>query len=323
MLAGYYCFVAGAILSPLPRQREGKAAALAAFGETVPCKEAGRRRGAPDRRKPRREKTEDSHDRPPGDAGDGAGAGGRAAARASRQMPEPGTGQILILLRPAPSAAPTCTSSTATAAARSCRSSPATRSSARWSARGRGCRAASPSAIASACRGSVWTCGPAASAARAARTSATRPLHRLPARRRLRRAHASPTQRFCFRAPRRLRDVAGRAAAVRRADRLPRAAHGRRRASASASTASARRRTSSRRSRAIRAGEVFAFTRPGDAAAQDFARDSARPGPAARTSAPPEPLDAAHHLRPGRRAGAARAARRRARAASWSAAAST
>ena len=41
MLAGYYCFVAGAIMSQLPPERQ-HSITLADFGETVPCKDAGR-----------------------------------------------------------------------------------------------------------------------------------------------------------------------------------------------------------------------------------------------------------------------------------------
>ena len=41
MLAGYYCFVAGAIMSQLPPERQ-QTITLADFGETVPCKDAGR-----------------------------------------------------------------------------------------------------------------------------------------------------------------------------------------------------------------------------------------------------------------------------------------
>jgi hypothetical protein len=41
MLAGYYCFVAGAIMSQLPPERQ-QTVTLAEFGETVPCKDAGR-----------------------------------------------------------------------------------------------------------------------------------------------------------------------------------------------------------------------------------------------------------------------------------------
>jgi hypothetical protein len=41
MLTGYYCFVAGAILSQLPPEQQ-QSITLADFGETVPCKDAGR-----------------------------------------------------------------------------------------------------------------------------------------------------------------------------------------------------------------------------------------------------------------------------------------
>jgi hypothetical protein len=41
MLAGYYCFIAGAIVSQLPPERQ-QTITLAEFGETVPCKDAGR-----------------------------------------------------------------------------------------------------------------------------------------------------------------------------------------------------------------------------------------------------------------------------------------
>jgi len=41
MLAGYYCFVAGAIMSQLPPERQ-QTITLVDFGETVPCKDAGR-----------------------------------------------------------------------------------------------------------------------------------------------------------------------------------------------------------------------------------------------------------------------------------------
>ena len=70
-------------------------------------------------------------------------------------------------------------------------------------------------------------------------------------------------------------------------------AHGRRRARGSASTASARRRTSSRRSRVHQGRRVFAFTRPGDAEAQAFARALGADWAGASDEAPPEPLDAA------------------------------
>ena len=110
----------------------------------------------------------------------------------------------------------------------------------------------------------------------------------------LRRARASPAttstaatpscavadERFCFPLPDGLPRPPGGAAALRRADRLPRAAAGRRRASGSGSTASARRRTSSPRSRAAQGRRVFAFTRPGDdGGAGVRARRSAPSGP--------------------------------------------
>jgi hypothetical protein len=41
MLAGYYCFVAGAIMSQLPPERQ-PTITLADFGDTVSCKDAGR-----------------------------------------------------------------------------------------------------------------------------------------------------------------------------------------------------------------------------------------------------------------------------------------
>ena len=54
--------------------------------------------------------------------------------------------------------------------------------------------------------------------------------------------------------------------------------------------------------------EVFAFTRPGDAAAQAFARTLGAVWAGASDEAPPQPLDAAHPLRTRRQPRAARAA---------------
>ena len=108
-------------------------------------------------------------------------------------------------------------------------------------------------------------------------------LHRLPRGRRLRRA-CRRRRALLLLDPRGLHRRAGRAAPLRRADRLPLARDGRRRASASASTASAPPRTSSPRSRGTRAARVFAFTRAGDREAQALRpRRSARSGPATRT----------------------------------------
>jgi hypothetical protein len=56
MLAGYYCFVAGAIMSQLPPERQ-QTITLADFGETVPCKDAAAR-GERQLRRPRREECE-------------------------------------------------------------------------------------------------------------------------------------------------------------------------------------------------------------------------------------------------------------------------
>ena len=100
-------------------------------------------------------------------------------------------------------------------------------------------------------------------------------------------------QRYCFAIPTGIRRRRGGAAAVRRADRLPHPAAGRRRASGSASTASAPPRTSWRRWRAIRAAR--SSPSPGRATPRrrisraalgaDWAGGSDEP--------PPEPLDAA------------------------------
>ena len=70
--------------------------------------------------------------------------------------------------------------------------------------------------------------------------------------------------RYCLRAARGLRRPRGRAAAVRRAHRPPRAADDRRRASASGSTASAPAPTSSAQVARHQGRRVFAFTRAGD-----------------------------------------------------------
>ena len=95
-----------------------------------------------------------------------------------------------------------------------------------------------------------------------------RAVHRPRHRRRLRRARGGRRALLPSPLPDGLRRPRGRAAAVRRADRPPRAAHDGRRASASGSTASAPRRTSSARSPLHQGRRVFAFTRAGDEAAQ-------------------------------------------------------
>ena len=106
--------------------------------------------------------------------------------------------------------------------------------------------------------------------------------------------YAVADARFCFPLPDGYGDVEAAPAALRRADRLPRAAHGRRRASGSASTASAPRRTSSPRWRAGRGGACSPSPAPGDDGGAGASPASwARTGPAAPTEPPPEPLDAA------------------------------
>ena len=144
-------------------------------------------------------------------------------------------------------------------------------------------------------------------------------LHRLRPRRRLRgvrgrrRALLLPDPRAAT------RTTAGGAAALRRADRLPLAAPGRRRASGSACTASARRRTSSRRSRGTRAGACSPSSGAGDDAARSV-RARARRGVGGRSRrAAAGAARRRDHLRAGRRARAGRAARARRRAAPSSA----
>ena len=88
--------------------------------------------------------------------------------------------------------------------------------------------------------------------------------------------------------PRGLPRRAGRAAAVRRADRLPRAAHVRRRASGSASTASAPRRTSSPRWRRWQGRRGVRLHAPRRRRGRRRSRASSAPsGRAARTSRRP------------------------------------
>ena len=153
---------------------------------------------------------------------------------------------------------------------------------------------ASASATASACRGSA---GPAARAATAAPAGRTSVRHARFTGYQIDGGYAEYTvadAALLLPAARPVSRRRGRAAAVRRPDRLPLAAHGRRGASASASTASAPPRTSSRRSRATRAARSTPSRGPGDAAGAGIRPSSWAPsGPATRTTAPPEALDAA------------------------------
>ena len=274
MLAGYYCFVAGAIMSQTPakaaandhargfrtnRPMQGRRPdgigvytasrveelklAWPSLGTCRPwcsiCR--ARRSKRPNCRRPAR----------------------------ARAGPDPGRGLRRVPHRSA------CRRRR-TAAIRSCRSCPATRSSARGGAR-RGRRRLRRSATASACRGSA---GPAAlrllpqrpreSVRRAA-------LHRLPDRRRLCRTTPSPTSATAFRCPRRYGDAEAAPLLCAgligyRALRMAGDAR-----SASGSTASAPRRISSRRWRAHQGREVFRL-HPARrrAQAQDFAARARR-----------------------------------------------
>ena len=117
-------------------------------------------------------------------------------------------------------------------------------------------------------------------------------LHRL----RHRRRHGRVRRRrraLLLRDPARLSRRAGRAADVRRADRLSRAAHVRRRPAASACTDSAPPRTSSRRCARSQGRDVYAFTRAGDEQTQAFARELGAVWAGASEEAPPQALDAA------------------------------
>ena len=221
--------------------------------------------------------------------------------------------------RPAASAAPTCTWSTANCRIRSCRSFPATRSSAGST---RSARRRPAPGIARRRALARPRLRPLPLLPKRARKSLRyAALHRLHPRRRLR--HPYDRRRgLRLSARRRPRSGRGGAAALRRADRLAVAQNRGRRGNRSASTASARRRTSSRRSAAGRAGGSSpspsrrcgrAGLRPlaGRRLGRRLGRDAARP---ARRRDP---------LRPGRRARARRARARCARAGGSSAAAST
>ena len=177
-------------------------------------------------------------------------------------------------------------------------------------AQGPGVDAAPPSATASACPGSGWTCGTCCYCRSGQENLCDHAaLHRLPDRRRLRRATRWPTPRFCFHAARvtatcdaapllcagligyRALRMAGEARSARHLRLRRGGAHHR----------AGRARTGPRGLRVHPAGRRRgAGLRPQLGAA----------GPAVRTSAA-RPLDAAHDLRAGRRAGSRGAARRR------------
>ena len=134
--------------------------------------------------------------------------------------------------------------------------------------------------------------------------------------------HVVATRRFCFPLPEAFDDVARRAAAVRRADRLPRAGDGGRRRAARRSTASAPPRTSSRRSRSGRGARSTPSRGRATSRRRRSRARSARVGRRLRRGAAGAARRRAD-LRAGRRARSGRAARTCARAASSSAPAST
>ena len=151
-------------------------------------------------------------------------------------IPRPGPGQVLLRgAARAASAAPTCTCSTARSRSRQpprvlghqIVGDGARARRARPSASRRRRRAPSRRASASACRGWDGPTATASTAERAREPLPARALHRPRHRRRLRRVHGR-RRALLLPAPRRLPRRAGRAAAVRRPDRLPRAAHVRR-----------------------------------------------------------------------------------------------
>ena len=156
-------------------------------------------------------------------------------------------------------------------------------------------------ARASACRGSA---GPAASALlpqRAREPLRARALHRPRHRRRACAEFTVADERFCFPLPDGYGDLRGRAAAVRRADRLPRAAPvpaTAQRVGLYGFGAAAHILTQV----AAREGRrVFAFTRARRRARRRRSRASSAPsGPAAPRSARRSELDARDHLRPRR-----------------------
>ena len=152
----------------------------------------------------------------------------RRCARPSCRSRSRGPARCCSRWRPAASAARTCTSSTA--------SSTEPEAAARARAPDRGARGRRRRALPAGERVGVpwlgWTCGDCRYCrSRAREPLRPRPLHRLRPRRRLRRAGRG-RRALLLPAARRLPRPAGRAAAVRGADRLPHAAAGRRRRAA-------------------------------------------------------------------------------------------
>ena len=220
-------------------------------------------------------------------------APGRPLRPAELPAPVPGPGRCWSGCRPARSAAPTCTSSTASCPHPKLPLIPGHEIVGEVVALRSRARHRSPSASASASRGSATPAASAPTAAAGTRTCATRrasPATRWTA---ATPSYAVADAAYCFPLPDGYDDARGRPAALRRPDRLPLAAHGWRRAAGSASTASAPPPTSSPRSRATRA----ASSSPSPAPATRRPRPSRAAMGAAwageSDEAPPEPLDAA------------------------------
>ena len=194
--------------------------------------------------------------------------------------------------RRAPSAGPTCTSSTANCRIRSCRSFRATRSSAASSQVGEGVEAMAPGD-----RVGVpwlgWTCGQC-------RYCRSGQENLCPDARFTGyqidggyAEYAVADARYCFPIPRRLWRRRGRPAAVRRPDRPPLPAAWPATPSGSASTASAPLPTSSPRWRATRAGGSSPSPGRATREAQAFARRLGAEWAGDADELPPEELDAA------------------------------
>ena len=163
----------------------------------------------------------------------------------------------------------------------------------RVEALGRRCRGLSPSATASACRGSGWTDGTCAYCRAGRENLCDQPRftgYQIDG------GYAEYTvadARYCFPIPEGYSDAEAAPLLCAGLIGYRSLQHGRRRGSGSASTASARRRISSRRSRAHQGREIYAFTRPGDAKAQEFALQLGAVWAGGSDETPPEPLDAA------------------------------
>ena len=210
---------------------------------------------------------------------------------------------------PAPSVEPICISSMANSRTRSCRSSPAMRSSGVVTATGaRVDRFTVGDRVGVPWLG--WTCGVCALLpVRPGESVRPGPLHRIPDRRRVCRVRRGGSA-LLLSASSRLRRCGGGTAALRRPDWLSRAAPGGRR-QAPGAVRVRRGRAHHRAGGRHQGREIYAFTRPATWPARRSPAIWARSGPAGPTRAPPEPLDAALIFAPVGCAGACSAACRR------------